>query len=764
MPLPAGVDGVSVSSGKPLTLPDGTPIAGKLLFTAPDVVTVAGLDVALGGTTEARLVGGEFSVTLAANDVSGMSPTGWTYRVTAVFSNAPGWVRYIALPKTSSSVSLAQVIVPDPAEGNYVPVVGPKGDPGDPGPQGIQGVQGPAGPQPPLGAAGAGPTIALKSDDPTTTNQRVPTAHAASHGFGGSDELALDQAQITGLLTALAALLPKAGGTLTGDLVVDGHNLTVKRADGTGAYRLRVTGGGLDFEIGGLDVTVSAWSGADFTGTQANVLRLEPAGPHLIGRTQFGTTPYDDVHDIDATTGVASLGAKNGLVNIRFCGRRVTTGAPTSGTWAAGDTVQDSVGALWLCTAGGSPGTWVGTLSTAGGTITGTAQINAVPGTVAALPAGYNSSASPTGLTLGSTYPSDDVVGGTDGTGRLNLYSYQRSNANSFGETIRNFLMRKDSKAMTAWYGPSGLYDGNRDPVGTTWKPWAWTGAHYESNGHTGIHGHWEVEVPDSTGALQGRFEILFADQTTGVIGLDVTKILTNQAHFIVRTSNGQQFRLAAAAGTEKPIVFANDTDGVATRWKIRSNSTAEAGSNAGSDFNILRYDDTGTLVDQPFAITRSSGLVTIGGTAGTSAGLLVTRNGGVALTVTPLATGGQAILVTGTDNTAAAYQTNVSGDTVNRFKVFTDGKHEWGDGTNSRDANLYRSSAGLLKTDGSLTVVQNLRINTTSTASGSGVLAMANASTLPTGTPSGGGVLYVDAGALKFKGSSGTVTTIAVA
>jgi hypothetical protein len=41
-------------------------------------------------------------------------------------------------------------------------------------------------------------------------------------------------------------------------------------------------------------------------------------------------------------------------------------------------------------------------------------------------------------------------------------------------------------------------------------------------------------------------------------------------------------------------------------------------------------------------------------------------------------------------------------------------------------------------------------------------VIGIANATTVPTSNPSGGGVLYVDGGALKYRGSSGTVTTIA--
>ena len=51
-----------------------------------------------------------------------------------------------------------------------------------------------------------------------------------------------------------------------------------------------------------------------------------------------------------------------------------------------------------------------------------------------------------------------------------------------------------------------------------------------------------------------------------------------------------------------------------------------------------------------------------------------------------------------------------------------------------------------------------------TSIGGGSGVLGITNATTVPSSNPTGGGVLYVEAGALKYRGSSGTVTTIAAA
>lgn len=275
-------------------------------------------------------------------------------------------------------------------------LVGPKGDTGD---------TGPAGPQPPLGAAGAGDTVALRSTDPSTTNARTPLAHKASHATGGSDaltpadigaepsgtataavsahvsasdphgdrswadnkfatslDLTATNGNVTDCLTRLTAIeqgtATLAGVKSTGLVQVVGNNLLVKRGDNAGAYQFRVTGGGLDLEVGGMDVIISTWSEADFTGTQKAVMRWEPAGPHLVGRVQFGTSPYDTVHDIDAGTGVAGVGAKNGLANIRLAGFKATAGAPTTGEWAAGDVVLDSAGAWHLCTTGGTPGTW----------------------------------------------------------------------------------------------------------------------------------------------------------------------------------------------------------------------------------------------------------------------------------------------------------------------------------------------------------------------------------------------------------------------
>jgi hypothetical protein len=58
-----------------------------------------------------------------------------------------------------------------------------------------------------------------------------------------------------------------------------------------------------------------------------------------------------------------------------------------------------------------------------------------------------------------------------------------------------------------------------------------------------------------------------------------------------------------------------------------------------------------------------------------------------------------------------------------------------------------------------------NLGIGTTvDFGSGLGVIFIENVTVAPTVTPVGGGILYVQAGALKYRGTSGTVTTIAAA
>jgi hypothetical protein len=83
-------------------------------------------------------------------------------------------------------------------------------------------------------------------------------------------------------------------------------------------------------------------------------------------------------------------------------------------------------------------------------------------------------------------------------------------------------------------------------------------------------------------------------------------------------------------------------------------------------------------------------------------------------------------------------------------------------------DTAVRRTSAGVLEVNNGTQGVfrdlnlRNIGVNGAISAGGGvGIAFIANATTVPTTNPSGGGVLYCEAGALKFRGSSGTVTTL---
>lgn len=337
----------------------------------------------------------------------------------------------------------------------------------------------------------------------------------------------------------------------------------------------------------------------------------------------------------------------------------------------------------------------------------------------------------------------------SDSTSRLTIQSYQTNGNNFFGEGLRLDLMKPLAKNMIAWrLGRPPTTDASDANI----KSVAWIGAHYyaqdqpDINNPTDVHGHWSIEVPDATDALRTRFEIKFVD-ASGNLGVNKTLVQTANADLVVDCSNSQVLRLRSGAGAQKLIEFGNAEWGTASRWTLGQNSTAESGANAGADFEISRYNDAAARQDAPLAITRSNGRVTLGGSAGTSAGLTVNRaSAGSAVTVnTNLtgATGAIAVDYNALDATSRFLQMHITSDTNYRMVILADGKVEWGAGAATRDTNLYRKAADQLGTDDSF--------------------FMGNV-TAPATNPTAGGILYVESGALKYRGSSGTVTQIAAA
>ncbi|WP_431999314.1 SGNH/GDSL hydrolase family protein [Streptomyces sioyaensis] len=230
MPFPTGTPTVTLSGTLPSAV-GGGPYSGTIVLTpSTELIDAERHAIYPGGGTVALDQNGAFSVQLIPNDAAGIEPAGWRWRIdlqpagvgrTIFWTDIHGpdgatvhldELLPVPAPDGTPGVQqgpagasayelavqqgytgtvtqwLASLVGPAGAAGATGPA-GPTGAQGPTGPQGATGPTGATGPQPPLGAAGAGSTIALRSDDPSTTNARTPTTHASSHTAGGSDPI-----------------------------------------------------------------------------------------------------------------------------------------------------------------------------------------------------------------------------------------------------------------------------------------------------------------------------------------------------------------------------------------------------------------------------------------------------------------------------------------------------------------------------------------------------------------------------------------------
>lgn len=98
-------------------------------------------------------------------------------------------------------------------------------------------------------------------------------------------------------------------------------------------------------------------------------------------------------------------------------------------------------------------------------------------------------------------------------------------------------------------------------------------------------------------------------------------------------TAGAPTFTLNATSGNALSILrsvnnyggFLQFRTGTSTRWELGKTATSESGANAGSDFSLSRYNDSGQLIDTPLNIDRASGATTITGNTSITGTLAVT-------------------------------------------------------------------------------------------------------------------------------------------
>jgi hypothetical protein len=311
---------------------DGLPEAGYLEFANGVALVSTGDNVIVSPSTirERLNDAGQLSVSLPATNDPDWQPTGWTWQVTQQLDGGGTRTYSITLPydAVGATVDLADLAPVQASQGTVT--VGVQSVNGDPG-----------------------PAVTLTAAEVGAETAGAVAAHTAAVDPHG------DRAYAD---TQVATRVAKAGDTMTGALVTQGSFTVRDSATPTKQYRFRTLGSDLDIDFAGKATFVSVFFNPDFTGTQRTYLLFErdeqlvrASGVWRFYATNLFGAP---VHQIDPLTGVAHLGAKNGLANIRICGFKASAGAPATGAWDAGDVVLDSAGVWHLCTAAGTPGTW----------------------------------------------------------------------------------------------------------------------------------------------------------------------------------------------------------------------------------------------------------------------------------------------------------------------------------------------------------------------------------------------------------------------
>jgi hypothetical protein len=137
-------------------------------------------------------------------------------------------------------------------------------------------------------------------------------------------------------------------------------------------------------------------------------------------------------------------------------------------------------------------------------------------------------------------------------------------------------------------------------PNGATWT---WDGVKWASTGAgTGF-------LPLSGGTLNGDLSI--NNPSTTLANLALNGPATGWS--------GIQFNISGS-GNNVEGAWIGSYVGGKERWEIDlGEGIAETGSNAGSNFQIARYADNGTIIDHPLTINRATGQVLINGVAANS-------------------------------------------------------------------------------------------------------------------------------------------------
>lgn len=131
---------------------------------------------------------------------------------------------------------------------------------------------------------------------------------------------------------------------------------------------------------------------------------------------------------------------------------------------------------------------------------------------------------------------------------------------------------------------------------------------------------------------------------------------------------------ISGAAGTPRDLEFWSR--GKNRRWTLRTTDATESGTGDGSDFALVRHSDDGTVLDTPLKVGRASGRISL-----TTPGMTVDASASPGVHLVQSRPSGQGYAVTAADPASRAFQSQVTGDSVNRFAMEINGTQTYGPG-----------------------------------------------------------------------------------
>lgn len=114
----------------------------------------------------------------------------------------------------------------------------------------------------------------------------------------------------------------------------------------------------------------------------------------------------------------------------------------------------------------------------------------------------------------------------------------------------------------------------------------------------------WEVKtalLAEGAVTVQGAFTSVGIDD-------NATKEVLQIADTVLTVGDGTNDQFIYVDGAAAKSRLIRFRTGTSTRWQIGAQNTAESGANAGSNFGIYAYDDSGTFLGTYLDITRSDG------------------------------------------------------------------------------------------------------------------------------------------------------------